>query len=81
MAILGGIGFTMSLFIGGLAFAEAPALVDRVKLGVIAGSVVSALAGAVLMTRTFRPPEDILAVDVAGRTELAPVADAGPHRT
>jgi Na+:H+ antiporter, NhaA family len=60
MAILCGIGFTMSLFIGGLAFEDAPALMDQVKVGVIAGSVVSAIIGAVLMTRTFRPPEDVL---------------------
>ena len=45
MALLAGIGFTMSLFIGGLAFAE-PAQMDAVKIGVLAGSIASALAGA-----------------------------------
>ena len=44
VAWLTGIGFTMSLFIGGLAFDDA-ALLNEVRLGVIAGSIASAIAG------------------------------------
>jgi Na+:H+ antiporter, NhaA family len=44
VSLLCGIGFTMSLFIGGLAFDD-PALSDGVKIGVLTGSVMSALAG------------------------------------
>ncbi len=51
MALLAGIGFTMSLFIGGLAFPEHPGLADQVKIGVLAGSLVSALAGFVVLRR------------------------------
>jgi Na+:H+ antiporter, NhaA family len=44
IALLCGIGFTMSLFIGGLAFAD-PARNDAVKIGVLMGSMAAALAG------------------------------------
>ena len=48
VCILTGIGFTMSLFIGGLAFPDGNAMVET-KLGVIVGSVASALAGWALL--------------------------------
>jgi Na+:H+ antiporter, NhaA family len=44
VALLCGIGFTMSLFIGGLAFGSG-AQMDEVKMGVLAGSLLSAIAG------------------------------------
>jgi NhaA family Na+:H+ antiporter len=50
ISVLCGIGFTMSLFIGGLAFAATDALIQtQIRLGVVVGSVAStALAFAVL---------------------------------
>lgn len=56
LALLAGIGFTMSLFIGGLAFAGAPELVEEVKLGVLAGSLLSAVAGTVVLLAAGRRP-------------------------
>jgi NhaA family Na+:H+ antiporter len=49
LAAVAGIGFTVSLFIAQLAFDD-PALVDRAKVGVLLGSVLSGLAGAVALT-------------------------------
>lgn len=48
VALLCGIGFTMSLFIGGLAFTD-PGQGDAVKIGVLMGSIASALCGFCLL--------------------------------
>ncbi|WP_419903045.1 Na+/H+ antiporter NhaA [Kiloniella sp.] len=48
LALLTGIGFTMSLFIGGLAF-EDPAVAGQVRIGVLSGSILSAIAGFCLL--------------------------------
>lgn len=53
LACLTGIGFTMSLFIGNLAFVD-PAQIETVKLGVISGSLVSGLLGYLIL-RFARP--------------------------
>ncbi|MGX7896670.1 Na+/H+ antiporter NhaA [Tsuneonella sp. HG222] len=53
-AVLCGIGFTMSLFIGTLAFEDHPELYEQVKLGVLAGTLVSAVLGYMIL-RIARP--------------------------
>ena len=49
MAVLCGIGFTMSLFIGALAFPRYPLLIEEAKLGVLVGSLFSSLLGYAIL--------------------------------
>ena len=51
-SLLCGIGFTMSLFIGALAFPGSEQLIDSAKLGILAGSMLSALAGYLVLRFT-----------------------------
>ncbi len=49
---LSGIGFTMALFIGGLAF-DADDALEAAKIGILAGSIVAGIIGAVVLHLTF----------------------------
>ena len=52
LSLLCGIGFTMSLFINGLAFTETY-LIDSSKLGIFIGSIVSAVAGYLILKSKY----------------------------
>jgi NhaA family Na+:H+ antiporter len=54
VSILTGIGFTMSLFVGNLAFAVNTQYMDGVKIGVLAGSLLSTLFGYFLLLLTSK---------------------------
>jgi NhaA family Na+:H+ antiporter len=53
-AWLGGIGFTVALFIASLAFEDTPRLADA-KLSVLVGSLVAGIIGRQLVVRALRP--------------------------
>ncbi len=54
VSILTGIGFTMSLFVGNLAFVENTQYIDGVKIGVLTGSLLSTLFGYFLLLLTSK---------------------------
>jgi len=54
VSILTGIGFTMSLFVGNLAFVNSAVYLDGVKIGVLAGSLLSTLIGYFLLLLTIK---------------------------
>ena len=56
VGVLTGIGFTMSLFVGNLAFAENVQYMDGVKIGVLTGSLLSTLFGYFLILLTPNKP-------------------------
>jgi NhaA family Na+:H+ antiporter len=49
VSLMCGIGFTMSLFVGTLSFNEDQALLNQVRIGVLFGSLISAIAGAIVL--------------------------------
>jgi NhaA family Na+:H+ antiporter len=53
VASLGGIGFTMSLFITELAFMQEPAA-DHARVGVLIGSIISGTIGYLILSRTLK---------------------------
>jgi Na+:H+ antiporter, NhaA family len=59
VATLGGIGFTMSLFIAALAFGE-NAQLDAAKIGVLSGSLITGIGGAVMLSFARRPQPSAL---------------------
>jgi len=50
LAAIGGVGFTVSLFVTGLAF-ERPEFTEDAKIGIVAASIIAALVGSLILTR------------------------------
>lgn len=79
VALLAGIGFTMSLFIAGLAFSD-PTLDAPVKVGVYGGSIVAAALGLTVLHRSL--PRHRHDLDTSGQSNSAAskIGDAAGHR-
>jgi len=73
VAVLGGIGFTMSLFIGTLAF-TGPEQGAAVRLGVLAGSLMSALLGYAILRHALSPSPARRSASGGGQRSGAPMA-------
>lgn len=56
VSILCGIGFTMSLFVSGLAFADNNFLIEEAKIGILLGSLVSSVVGYTILRLTSKHP-------------------------
>ncbi|MCF6182845.1 Na+/H+ antiporter NhaA [Lutibacter sp.] len=52
VAILAGVGFTMSIFIANLAFVTSPSYIDSAKIGILLGSLISGLIGYTILKLT-----------------------------
>ncbi len=78
ISLLGGIGFTVSLLMNELAHRTAPELIVEGTLGVLAGSLISAVLGAVyisLLSRSY-PPVDTAAISSRDAAEYERRIDA-----
>jgi len=60
VALLGGVGFTMSLFITELAFAHGD-FGDIARIGILLGSIIAGIAGYIVLNATLPPPREEVA--------------------
>jgi Na+:H+ antiporter, NhaA family len=57
VAILGGLGFTMAIFVANLAFTDV-ALLGQAKVGILIGSLVSGIVGYLVLMKMYPDPND-----------------------
>jgi len=79
VSLLTGIGFTMSLFIAGLAF-DTAAMLDSAKIGILSASLLSGLAGWAVLSWAYKPSESS-STPAGGTPAVTPVTPAPPVAT
>lgn len=77
VALVAGIGFTVALFIASLAYPGSPALLDEAKVGILGGSLVAGVAGALVLVSTARLPGRGAASEAGEEAEPMPAAGEG----
>lgn len=65
VSMLGGVGFTVSLFIAQLSFADAPQLLDQAKIGVVCGTIISGILGCIILHFVLPKEEEVRALSGA----------------
>lgn len=80
-SILGGVGFTMAIFVANLAFVD-PVMVAEAKLGILSASLVAGVVGFVFLFVQARGAErrGVAFLSVSGEDELLQTADAEAAR-
>ncbi|MGD9933671.1 MAG: Na+/H+ antiporter NhaA [Dehalococcoidia bacterium] len=63
--MVGGVGFTVSLFVTELAF-EDPIITDEAKLGILVGSILAAIAGCLFLLTFVKPGQELEPEPIAG---------------
>ncbi|WP_373943392.1 Na+/H+ antiporter NhaA [Polaribacter sejongensis] len=58
VSFIAGIGFTMAIFIAGLAFSTSPEFISSAKIGILLGSLISAIIGYLILR--FAPVKDFI---------------------
>jgi Na+:H+ antiporter, NhaA family len=72
VAIVAGIGFTMSLFVGALAYGGDPALEAPIRFGVLGGSILSAVLGLLILNAVLKSKAPAAATaELAAEEDLA----------
>ncbi|MEM6805938.1 MAG: Na+/H+ antiporter NhaA [Bacteroidota bacterium] len=59
VGLLSGVGFTMAIFIAGLAFGSAPEFIDSAKIGILLGSLVAGVLGYVVLRLSSNPDKEL----------------------
>jgi len=59
LSLLGGIGFTVALFLAGLSYPLGSAMLNQAKLGVITGSIISGILGYIILKLTLSKKQSV----------------------